>query len=582
MRPLFKPRHPRWPTWAAVGDFRRRAESALTHPATVAALGVLLLNDLLFKALWPDAWVTGKLSDLAWLIFALPLLAFLLSFAARGNLHAQRLAFLAAYVGLPILYAAFNTFDPVHDWIMRGIALAGGAAGSPRDATDSLVIPLAWGAALWVWRREVPAAGAMRLRWAVLVAGVAALASVASTPQEALSGVQLVGIAENGNVLAYADYITYHSVDGGLTWSQVDVPTAEAVWGGQSVDTPRGRYALDGPHILRIDTDGGLEHLVFSTRHLEEAGNLWVQKVSTEHLGDPRELTTQPLGIAYDDRAENVVIALGLQGVVIGTPDGRWINTAVGRFEPADLSFQAKTRLLLMDLEFWAAAVTLSISMAGAALIASQHRLDELFWAIPIALAVGAVGSFLVPFLAIPFTGRVLILALLATPIVVAALPIASMPHYSARRRFASIGIGGISILAASALIILFGYSDDNHYSDDGLRFSSIAVVAWAFAISSLIVSQERLPKNWHMVVASSVGMTALVVLVFMLWLHQGVNEVLTKFSAIVLCGIAAMSLARYVGARSAAESILCPGCGKLTLTQLRRCIHCDTLLRES
>ncbi len=198
MRPLSISHRPGYPPWAGGGDFRRPAESALTHPATVAALGVLLLNDLLFKALWPHSWLTGKLSDLTWLVFALPLLAFLLSFGARRNLRAKRLAFLVAYAGLPLLYAAFNTFDPVHDLIMRGISLAGGAAGSPRDATDSLVIPLAWAAALWVWRRRPTAPGAMRLRWAVLVAGVAALASVATSYPEPLYGVQRIGVSDDG------------------------------------------------------------------------------------------------------------------------------------------------------------------------------------------------------------------------------------------------------------------------------------------------------------------------------------------------------------------------------------------------
>ena len=172
MRALSKGGIPAWPSWAGGDDFRRRAESALTHPATVAALGVLLLNDLLLKSLWPHSWLTGKLSDLTWLVFALPLLAFLLSFGARRNLRAKRLAFLVAYAGLPLLYAAFNTFDPVHDLIMRGISLAGAAAGSPRDVTDSLVIPFAWAVALRVWRRRPAASGAMRLRWAVLTSGV--------------------------------------------------------------------------------------------------------------------------------------------------------------------------------------------------------------------------------------------------------------------------------------------------------------------------------------------------------------------------------------------------------------------------
>ncbi len=412
MRPLSKPREPRWPYWAGDGDFRRRAESALTHPATVAALGVLLLNDLLLKALWPQAWLTGKLSDLAWLIFALPLLAFLLAFAVRGNLRAQRLAFLAAYVGLPLLYAAFNTFDPVHDWIMRGISLAGGAAGSPRDATDSLVIPLAWGAALWVWRREVPAAGAMRLRWAVLVAGVAALASVATSYPEPLYGVQKVGVSDDGIVFAQVDYGTYHSLDGGFTWNPIEHELGGVVWGNESVDTPRGRYTLNGPRVLRISADGAQEEAVYSTEYLEQGGNIWVQEVSTEMLDEPREISSRPLGLVYDNRSGNLVLAMGIQGVVVGTSDGAWSTVSVGRFEPTDFSFLAKTRLLLSDFKFWTAALALSVSMTAAALVISQHRVEDVVRAVPMALVV-AVASLVLA--AVVFFGNY-ILYLTPTP----------------------------------------------------------------------------------------------------------------------------------------------------------------------
>ena len=113
--------------------FGRRCEAALIHPVTVAALVVLLLNDLVFKSVWPDSWVTGKLSDLAWVVFALPLLAFLLSLVAGKSAVGHRVAFIASYVGLPLLYAAYNTFEPVHNWILRGLSVAsGGMAGLPR------------------------------------------------------------------------------------------------------------------------------------------------------------------------------------------------------------------------------------------------------------------------------------------------------------------------------------------------------------------------------------------------------------------------------------------------------------------
>ena len=69
-------------------------------------------------------------------------------------------------LGLPLLYAAFNTFEPVHDAILRGLSIAsGGTAGSPLDVTDSLVIPFGLGIALWVWQRGVASSESLRVRW---------------------------------------------------------------------------------------------------------------------------------------------------------------------------------------------------------------------------------------------------------------------------------------------------------------------------------------------------------------------------------------------------------------------------------
>ena len=82
-------------------SFRQKCGSALTHPLTIGALLTLLLNDLALKSLWPDHWVTGKLSDLAWVVFSPPLLAFLLSYLCRRNPLAERGTFAASYVGAP-------------------------------------------------------------------------------------------------------------------------------------------------------------------------------------------------------------------------------------------------------------------------------------------------------------------------------------------------------------------------------------------------------------------------------------------------------------------------------------------------
>ena len=592
MSSLSKSGLPRWPSWAGGGDFRRRAESALTHPATVAALGVLLLNDLLFKSLWPHSWLTGKLSDLAWLILALPLLAFLLSFAARRNVRACRLAFLAAYVGLPLLYAAFNTFEPVHDVIMRGISLAGGAAGSPRDATDSLVIPLAWAAALWVWRRRPAAAGAMRLRWAVLVAGVAALASVATSPPELIRGVQRVGVSEDGAIVAHTEFGTYLSVDGGLSWSREDRPSSGVDRGGQSVVTPRGRYSLDGPLVLRTGIDDTQGQVVYSTEFLEEEGNVWVQWVSTRKLSERREIAFRPLAIVYDERSGNLVLALGIQGVVVGTSDGKWATVAVGRLEPTNFSYQAKTSLLFSELGFWAASLGLSLAMTGMALIVSQHRREDLLGSVFVApfagVAVMAIagGPFVVPLLLllavvpIPAIAAVA-LALLLIP-TGATFVIGSKPRQSEFWHLGAIGIGLLSLVTTVALAAAFGISSDSTADDTGFSLPIREIATFAalvLALTSLAISWPLMARHWIVAFGSLVASTALVVLSFMFWLHLGISDGLTKLSAIGLCGVVAILLARHVNHRTRVEGPLCPGCRKPTTEMYTGCINCGAQL---
>ena len=167
-------------------SFRERTAAALTHPATLGAVALFLLNDLVLKPAWPDAWLTGKLSDLAFVVFASPLLAFFLSLAVRGSARGARVAFVTACVGLPLLYAAFNTFAAVpRPHRRRALARERRFDAVPLDVTDSIVIPPGLALALWAWRRPT---GALRARLVMVVAGVAALASIASASSAGRGG----------------------------------------------------------------------------------------------------------------------------------------------------------------------------------------------------------------------------------------------------------------------------------------------------------------------------------------------------------------------------------------------------------
>ena len=323
------------------------------------------------------------------MMFAPPVLAFLLSFLARRSAAGQRATFLAAYVGLPLLYAAFNTFAPVHDMILRVLGVFGGdGPRSPLDPTDSLVIPLAMAAALWVWRRSPLEAESMRARLALLAAVCAALASVAST-YDADYGIGQVGRTTSGTLgaLAASSYLAadgtyngYESSDGGLTWtvSGIVLPWESQDWRELEVKEPSGRvFIVDGTHIIRTYEGTDSREVVYSYEYLQSGGNRWMQALDKRDV-EERVIATKALDLFYDDQSGNLIVAMGLQGVVVVAPDGTSTRVAVGRYSPTDFSFGNKVRTFFSALlhremmVFTGIALLLTFSFATLALAASR------------------------------------------------------------------------------------------------------------------------------------------------------------------------------------------------------------------
>ena len=331
-------------------DFRRQAVSAQMHPVTLGALGVLLVNDLLFKSLWPVAWAPGKLSDLAWMVFAPPVLAYILSFALRGNGWRPRAAFVAAYVSLPLLYVAFNTFAPVHDVILHLLGFFGGdGPRSPLDPTDSLVIPFAMVIALWVWSRPPLRAESIRARIALLATVAAALATVA-TSYWTDPGIYQVGKTASGALGSYNPSIgdgSYESRDGGLTWTRVSgeyVPIQREER-SERVETASGDVFMVDDANGRIVWERGERDLisVYSYRYLRSAENRWLQALEKRHIAG-LVIATEARDLFYDEDSGNLIVSMGLQGVVVIAPDGTATRVAVGPYSPTDFSFAGKAR----------------------------------------------------------------------------------------------------------------------------------------------------------------------------------------------------------------------------------------------
>ena len=378
-----------YPAAAMPANFRRRCELALTHPMTMGALVVLLVNDWVLKPLWQSDWTTGKLSDLAWVVFASPLLAFLLSRLTRGHRLAERGAFSIAYVGLPLLYAAFNTFEPLHDLILSVLLfVGGGSVGSPFDPTDSVVIPFGIAVAGWVWHRSGTDDGALRARCCLLVAIVASISSVASSCSTPPPMAWHVGIMDDGATFVVGPYggYSHYSHDGGLTWQpRIENGTSPVErdqtfeLGTAEVATPRGTYAIRKSSIVRLASNGE-DIKVHDTGYLQEGSNMWAQGYRTREIrgeltscdDEERLLTTGPLNITYHPGTGNVIAAMGLEGVLVGSPNEEWRRVAVGDLVPTDFSLASKARMAFSTY-FWLTALAVSFCLVTAALVLSPR-----------------------------------------------------------------------------------------------------------------------------------------------------------------------------------------------------------------
>ena len=386
--------------------YRERTQAALTHPATFVALATLLLNDLALKWIWQGAWLTGKLSDLAWLVFAAPLLAFALSFAARGSVAAQRWTWRIAYIGLPLLYLAYNSIAPLHDAIMSAFSLARGTPGaSPFDPTDSVVIPFAVGIALWIWRRSAAAPKPnLRLRLSAFMAVCASLATIATSYDPPIHGITTICHSDNARgweaSSSNARIVLEEEVRFKIKQQQFEEDSSNTrvvleetpMCGGNQVETPRGTFRIQGDRIVR--TFGGETETAFTaTVFNKRADTIAIEAATAKTLDNAyRIVTINPLSIYYSSKSDEVVAAMGLQGVVVGTADGRWTREGVGRFQPIDLSVFGRIKNVLTHSKLVAMALALSGTLTALALLfAGCHKRA-------LTKAIGAIFS-IIPFI---------------------------------------------------------------------------------------------------------------------------------------------------------------------------------------
>lgn len=150
----------------------------LIHPATVAAVVLLAVNDHLLKAHYPGL-LTGKLSDLAGLVVLPPLLALALVPVLRRPAVAARTALVVTAACFTVVKA---TPTGAHV-ASTAWSLVSGPSVVLADPTDLVALP-AVGVATWAWTRALrrpPSAARLRRIEVLVVLPAAAVALAATT-----------------------------------------------------------------------------------------------------------------------------------------------------------------------------------------------------------------------------------------------------------------------------------------------------------------------------------------------------------------------------------------------------------------
>lgn len=330
-----------------------------------------------------------------------------------------------------------------------------------------------------------------RLCPVLFLVAVAALANVACYGSEAEVGAIGVCSTESGELLTHGLYVIYISNDGGFTWEWEGgiEGCVEASSKEQSVETPRGRYTIESTDIVR--TFDGKAETTYSAVAISERADRIVIKAATKDM-DRRIIVLEPQAIHYDNRSGNVVAAMGLQGIVVGTPNGKWHSVGVGPYQPVDFSILGRLRLL-NQTTLWSMAFALSTSLTALAIIVSLRRISAI-------------------------TGR----------------------------GFMRVALASVSVAVALLATTMFSFNFNDFQESLELVIKSICALAAVSAAISMIGA--RLPRiDWLFAAVSLVVMLMLFKLTLFLWM-SGIFELETaKIVAIVLMTIVAFVLNGYL-----------------------------------
>ncbi|WIX84670.1 hypothetical protein [Amycolatopsis sp. DG1A-15b] len=322
----------------------------LAHPLTVGATAVLLVNDHVLKPAWPGL-VTGKLSDVAGLVVAPPVLGLLL-----GLFLAGRVAAAAAVLTTGAGFALVKLTAGGAGVASAAWSVVNGPSVILADPADLVALP-ALGLSWWVWRRvtgvpPLPDRLAFRVRVVVAVPFTVLAITATSAPSENVPAVESVK-SEGSQVVIEADHGIYSSASGVDGWqylSQVPVPKdfstpapkrqTEACVPDAAAHCYRVRGSADLDQSGMLPSGGrqpGVDETTDAGRTWNTAWELPAARwefVFRQHpfpagVVNLSKVGTGEVAVRAVPGGHEVIVANGVEGLVIRGADGAWRRVPV-------------------------------------------------------------------------------------------------------------------------------------------------------------------------------------------------------------------------------------------------------------
>jgi hypothetical protein len=315
-------------------ELKSRSVAYLVHPVTLFAYFLLFFNDHFLKYYYPN-WVSGKISDIAWVFIFPGVIAFILSLLLI-NIHGvnARKVWIGVITCTIIGFICVKTLIPVRDGVTQLFRLVFNI--NPFilvDPSDLLVLPvLFFSTQLWNLNpQKLIKFGKIR---AIFISLLFFILTVASQPATRL-GVSCI-FQSGTSIGAYTDNGTFVSLDGGMNWSGVEkkliIPNEcplsfDALLDMGSVFVANGvSYRSIDKRTIEISLDNKNWDRIYDYHHKPSTDA--VDAINNNEWMHMSNL----IGVFFDQKSGNTLFAMGTDGILLRTPGNEWEWKKVGPF----------------------------------------------------------------------------------------------------------------------------------------------------------------------------------------------------------------------------------------------------------